>query len=63
MSRGTIDWPGQSGTLYRYTRYGLNEVLPAQYGNYCFAAERSDGFYPTYFGETQNPSHPLYALS
>jgi hypothetical protein len=49
----TINWPGKSGTNYKYWIYPLGASLKAEGGNYIFAKEVRPGEWsPLYIGQT-----------
>lgn len=51
----TIDWPGKSGTTYRYWIYPIPPNFQAAAGNYIFAKQTKPGYWvPVYIGETEN---------
>jgi len=57
MTEVTIDWPGQSGTKYRY--YSLKHItangIQAVGGNYAFVRQLANGnFSPLYFGQADD---------
>lgn len=48
-----IDWPGLSGTLYRYYIFPFDGEIPDLPGNYIFARQdpQTSRWYPLYIGE------------
>ena len=52
---GTINWPGASGTQYKYWIYPIGTTFRDEPGNYIFAKRTSSGKWtPVYIGETQS---------
>lgn len=63
-----IDWPGQSGRLYRYFVVDLTQPIRAVPANYTFVRiDLESATAPLYFGETDDaddrlvPSHEKWA--
>lgn len=54
----TIEWPGKSGTTYKYWIYPRKgSSFKAEPGNYIFARETKPGYWtPIYIGETSDLS-------
>lgn len=52
----TIEWPGQSGTKYKYwfTLKMENPSMKEEAGNYMFVKKQTDGWVPIYIGQTRN---------
>ena len=49
----TMEWPGETGTNYKYWVYEIGHSLKAEGGNYIFTKRDSDGVHtPIYIGET-----------
>ena len=57
----TIDWPGASGKTYKYWFASEMEtpIMKQEGGNYMFATQKADGWYPVYIGETGNLDNRL----
>jgi len=53
----SCDWPGKSGTTYRYSVYDLPPSFNKAAGNYIFAKRNSEGYWvPVYIGQTDDLS-------
>ena len=51
----TIQWPGKSGTSYRYWIYSIGLSFKEEPSNYIFAKQTSPGHWlPSYIGQTEN---------
>jgi len=49
----SIDWPGKSGTKYRYRIYDINQTFKKSPANYIYAKKNGEGkWVPIYIGET-----------
>ncbi|CAN1721194.1 GIY-YIG nuclease family protein [Hyphomicrobium sp. 1Nfss2.1] len=66
----TVDWPGLSGTRYRYWFLATPSVASSIHsvgGNYAFVTQLPNGnFYPLYFGKADDlsariPNHERWA--
>src|SRR6266581_1210234 len=56
----TIQWPGKSGTQYKYWIYPIGSSFKEEAGNYIFAKETKPGsFSPAYIGQTKNLNQRL----
>ena|SRR5208283_4218907 len=56
----TINWPGKSGTQYKYWIHPIGTSFKEVPGNYIYAKETSTGgFVPCYIGQTENLGNRL----
>ncbi len=56
----TINWPGKSGTQYKYWIYPIGTSFKERPGNYVFAKETKPGSWsPCYIGQTDNLNERL----
>lgn len=71
MSETTVDWPGRSGSTYRYWTLQSIEAssIKDEPGNYVFAKQIANGnFVPLYFGQAASlkarlPNHDVWPLA
>lgn len=55
MSELIIQWPGKSGTQYKYWISPIDSTFKEEGGNYIFAKESRPGSWvPIYFGQARN---------
>ncbi len=60
MANETVNWPGASGTKYKYWVHSLDTTFKDQGGNYIFAKKTASGKWtPVYIGETESLSDRL----
>jgi hypothetical protein len=54
MSNEVIDWPGQSGLMYRYWFAGFTDSFKDEGGNYMFVRPAGNGYLPVYIGQADS---------
>jgi hypothetical protein len=60
MSEVTINWPGKSGTQYKYWIGPIDASFKTEGGNYIYAKESQPGSWvPIYIGQAKNLSERL----